>query len=98
MVPEPAKLVSVPPVVVTSPETKFVDDSLSVKVMVSVEPIFRVALPLRVIVIVGATVSTEIKSDPPTAFALPAVSVNVLAATDTVAEPMNAAFGVKVAV
>ncbi len=98
MVPEPAKLVSVPPVVVTSPETKFVDDSLSVKVMVSVEPMFRVVEPALVMATVGATVSTEIESDPPTTFALPAVSVNVLAATDTVAEPVNDAFGVKVAV
>ena len=97
MVPEPAKLVSVPPVVVTSLETKSVTASLSVKVMVSVESIFRVALPLRVIVTVGGRVSTATLSDAAT-LGLPLASVNFAAATATVAVPWNVADGVKVAV
>ena len=52
---------SAPPVAVTSPTAKVVEDSLRVKVMVAVSPDFNADL-LDVIAIVGATVSTVTES------------------------------------
>jgi hypothetical protein len=56
-VPEPEWVPSVPPVTVTSPDTKSVEDSDSVKVIVSVWPVLSVPLPERAIVTVGNAVS-----------------------------------------
>ena len=55
--PLPVKLVIVPPDLVMSVEMKFVEDSESVKVIVSESPDFRVPEPERVIETVGTTVS-----------------------------------------
>ena len=56
-VPLPEKLLIDPPDTVTSVEMKFVDDSESVNVIVSVSPDFNEPDPARVIVTVGARVS-----------------------------------------
>ena len=56
--PEPERSPSVPPMTVTSPDTKSVEDSDSVKVIVSVSPDLSVPLPERAIDTVGAVVST----------------------------------------
>ena len=97
-VPDPAKLEIVPPVTVTSAAVKSVAASLSVNVTVVVSPIVSGLVPERVMVTVGATVSTGIESDVAAKFPLPAASVNVLAAKPMDAVPANDAVGVKVAV
>ena len=56
--PLPLKLESVPPLTVTSPTAKLLDDSLSVNVMVAVCEADRLEV-LEVIAIVGAVVSTK---------------------------------------
>ena len=56
-VPLPEKPLMAPPVTVISVEMKFVEDSESVKVIVSESPDFRVPEPERVIETVGTTVS-----------------------------------------
>ena len=88
----------VPPVAVTSPTANVVEDSLSVNVIVAVSPI-RSAAELLEIATVGATVSIE--SDGvswPATLALPAGSVKVVAATETVPGEVEFAVGVNVAV
>ena len=88
----------VPPVAVTSPTANVVEGSLSVNVIVAVSPI-RSAVALLEIAMVGATVSIE--SDGvswPATLALPAGSVNVVAATETVPGKVEFAVGVNVAV
>ncbi len=62
VVPEPVKVDNVPPVVVMSPATKSVDDSDNANVMVGVWPAVSVPEPERVMVMVGAVVSTVITS------------------------------------
>ena len=57
MVPLPAKLLSVPPIAVTSAAMKLVDDSLSVKVTVAVSEALRLDT-LLVMAMVGTAVST----------------------------------------
>jgi hypothetical protein len=56
-VPEPERVPSVPSVTVTSPDTKSVEASDSVKVIVSVWPVLSAPLPERAIVTVGNAVS-----------------------------------------
>ena len=96
--PDPAKPESVPPVTVTSSAAKSVAASLRVNVTVVVSPLLSVPVPDRVMVTVGAVVSTGIESGVAATLAFPAVLVNVLAATSIVAVPVKAAVGVKVAV
>ena len=87
-----------PPVAVTSLDEKVVDDSLSVKVMVAVSPLLRDDL-LLVMEIVGATVSIVIGvASEPATLPLPAVSVNVAAATEIDPGVVESASGVNVAV
>ena len=96
--PDPVKPEIVPPTAATSVAVKSVADSLSVKVIVAVSPLLRVAL-LLVIEIVGATVSIDIGvASEPATLALPAGSVKVAAATDTEPGVVDPAFGVNVAV
>ena len=57
MVPLPEKLLSVPPVALTSVEMKLVDDSLSVNVIVAVSDALRLDT-LLVTAMVGTVVST----------------------------------------
>ena len=86
-----------PPVAATSAREKSVDDSLSVKVIVAVSPLLRLAL-LEVIVTVGATVSTVIEGESdPVRLPLPGASVKVLAATETAPGAFELAVGVNVA-
>ena len=58
VVPEPVNVDSVPPVVEMSPATKFDADSESVNVIVDVCPAITAPIPDRVMVTVGAVVST----------------------------------------
>ena len=95
-VPEPVKLVSVPPDLVTSPSAKLLDAAESVKVISAVSLPPRVAL-LETTVTVGAWVLTAIDVAP-SAFALPLASVNLPAATVMAAAPVTDAAGVNVAV
>ena len=95
--PEPLKLESEPPETTTSAAEKSAEDSLSVKVMVAVSPLLRAAL-LLVIETVGATVSIEIGVESePARLPLPAGSVKVLTATETVPGAVELALGVNVA-
>lgn len=88
---------SVPPDTVTLVFMKFVEASESVKKMVAVCPL-RSDDALEVIATVGATVSTVIGVGKAAAtLPLPAVSVNALAATDTVPEAVEAVAGVNTA-
>ena len=88
---------SVPPTAVMSLAVNWIVASLSVKVMVAVSPILRLAL-LLLIATVGAIVSIAIGvASEPATLPLPAVSVNALAATEMVPEAVEVAAGVNVA-
>ncbi|NBQ91877.1 MAG: hypothetical protein EBT96_10925, partial [Betaproteobacteria bacterium] len=79
----------------TSPTTKSVAASLSVKVIVAVSPDFRVVL-LEVIVIAGKAASIAIGvASEPAVLPLPAASEKAAAATETVPDPVKPAVGVK---
>ena len=84
--PEPLKLLSVPPVTVTSDCVKSVLASDRRKVMVAVSPAFK-ALLLLLMAIVGSAVSTVmvtvLLASEPSALKLPAESLNMLEATLT---------------
>ena len=83
---------------VTSPAVKLVDVSLSVNESVAFSPLLRLAL-FVVTVTVGAIVSMAIGADRAAAtLPLPAVSVNVLAATEIEPAAIELAVGVNVAV
>ena len=103
--PLPLKLESVPPLAVTSPTAKLLEDSLSVKVMVAVCEADRlVALELTATVgaVVSATVLTVMVTvlftSEPSAFRLPAASENTLLATRTTPLVVLLAVGVNSAV
>ena len=73
------------------------EGSLSVNVIVAVSPALRADL-LVATATVGATVSIEMDGDSaPAVLSLPAASVNVAAATETVPAAVDPAVGVKVA-
>ncbi len=76
---------------------KVLDGSLKVKVNVATSPDFSAASSLAMVT-VGAVVSTAIVSVVDAVFPLPATSVNVPPATDTVAAVVEFAAGVKLAV
>ena len=78
--------------------TKFVEASLSVKVIVAV-PLLATVVTFDVMKTVGATVSTVMLSGVATAvLLLPAASVKTPAATEMFAVPVKPAVGVKIAV
>ena len=96
--PEPAKFESTPPATTTSSTVKSAADSLSVNVRTAVSPAF--SLPwLVAMAMVGGFVSmaNDGESDP-ARLALPAASVNLPAATETVPDPVKPADGVNFAV
>ena len=95
--PDPAKFESVPPVMDISASINVEEDSLRLKVMVAVSPIFKEVLS-ELIVMIGETVSTVIDIVLEAVLLLPAASVKVLAATFKVAVAVVFAVGVKVAV
>ena len=101
VVPEPVKLLNVPPVTETSSATKSVLDSDSVNVIVAVSPDFS-ALLSAVIATVGTTVSTArvsvLLESAPSILALPVASVNLPLAMLTTPFVVLLAIGVKVAV
>ena len=85
--PEPVKLLRVPPVTVTSAAVKSVLSSLRVKVMTATSPALRTALSLLT-TMVGGTRSrvsvfmlTRLLASAPSALKLPAVSLNLDEAT-----------------
>ena len=81
-----------------SARVKFVEASLSVKVIVAVSPALRDVL-LLAIAIVGEMVSIWIVGErEPTALPLPSASVNALAATEIDPAVVEFAVGVNVAV
>ena len=97
----PEKLDKVPPDTVTSDITKFVDDSLKVKVNVAVSPVIKLLL-LELKEIVGITVSIAsvimLFVSAPSVLALPDKSVKT--SLDTLITPFAVLFavGVNVAV
>ena len=99
--PEPEKFDRVPPVTVTSPATKSVAVSESVKVMVAVSPAFS-AVALLETTMVGRTVSTVkvavLSASAPSLLRLPAASVNLSFATLTTPLVVLASVGVNTAV
>ena len=95
--PVPLRAESVPPDTVMSSRPKVVTGSVTVKVIVAVEPTVSGPSPEQVIVIAGGTASTGIVRVVK-AFGLPLPLVKAPATTLTVAEPWNAGAGVKVAV
>ena len=98
MVPDPAKLESVPPVTVTMEAVKLTGVSPSVKVRTVVSPALRADLS-AVIAIVGGMMSIVMGVfRPPDVFGLPAASVNRPASTETVPVPLKPMAGVNVAV
>ena len=86
-----------PPTEIISTSLKVEEDSLRVKVMVAVSPIFKAVL-FEAMVIVGAVVSKVMEIVLEAVLLLPAVSVKVPAATLKVAVAVVFAVGVKVAV
>ena len=101
MVPEPLKLLSVPPVTATSLCVKSVLASLRVKVTMAVSPALSEVL-LLVMAMVGTKVSvtmvTVLLVSAPSALRLPTASLKVLLATLTTQLPEKPGVGVKVAV
>jgi hypothetical protein len=82
----------------TSPEVKSVDGSESVKVMVEVCPSSNIPTPDLVIATVGEIVSNAMASDVNAVLRFSLPSVNVPAAIEIVAEPVEFAGGVNTAV
>ena len=98
--PEPAKLLSVPPVAATSAEVKVMEASERVKVIVAVSPALR-ALTLLEMATVGRMVSTVrvtvLLASAPSLLVLPAASLKVPDATEITPLVVLFAVGVKVA-
>ena len=87
----------VPPAERISASLKLEEDSLRVKVMVAVSPIFKAVL-LELMVMMGATVSTMMEIVLEAVLGLPAASVKVLAMALMLAGVVLLLVGVKVAV
>ena len=95
--PDPTRVLSVPPTETISASLKFVEPSLSVKVRVAVSPDFKAVLSEE-IVMVGAMVSTVMEIVLEAVLLLPAASVKEPAATLKLAGVLLLLVGVKVAV
>jgi len=97
-VPEPLKPDNDPPETITSPTTKFADDSDNVNVSTSVEPTPSEPEPLRAMETVGTTVSYAILRAVLAVLRLGTASLNTPAPTEIDAVPDELAVGVNVAV